>query len=331
MHKKLIISVLLAAMACAFMACGENETLQPQPKTVVQTGDWAKIFNYPFLKFGKMSNEKIGQLGLIKSVIKKPLLVYNYKGGRNWWLETLPRGTEVAVDITGRPWYKVDCSNRVYVPMDKICPVIPPPSPGHRFPWDWNLPWWLFPLLFLLLLIPLLLWLLLRKRGEKEPGLHNSRAEHVPDPPDKGRTKGAAIIPAMVPIPAKGEGKKEESYIPSSVSRTKKVEDIESSDESLIGIVYESNGIRIPNAGLKEVKGLKASNGSIFIDVILNKPVGEVAVDCELNPGEKGVTVGLSPDGSFNFIGEGIKPGSEIRLGKENAGSVFVQAEIAKP
>ncbi len=103
---------------------------------------------------------------------------------------------------------------------------------------------------------------------------------------------------------------------------------------SYIGIVYQpsESGMRIhvPCGDLKELKALKASNGSIVIDEVLEKPFGECISAYEFVGEDKGVIVGLSLDGSFRILQEGIKPGAEIRLGKESPGHVFVQAEIAK-
>jgi hypothetical protein len=324
MRRWILIFLLVAFSASAF-SC--TKYYVPHPEIIIKTGDWVERMRYPLLMTEvKLSDIAIKDLGLVKKSLEKDIIVFNYIRNENWRLERLPAGTEVAVDKYGRPWYKVRCSNRIYVPADKICPPI------WRLPWGWEFPWWLpllFLLLFLLLLIPWLIGLLGQairgigpkkpKRKEEEADLYKDRAEHIPSSEKGG--KGTTIISVVTPVKS---GKTEQIIKPSPAETKTAVP-----EESIIGIVYDSSGVHIINDGLREATLKASKDGSILIDATLNKPSEDA--DYEMVPGDKGIVVALSKDGSFNISADGIKPGAEIRLGKENTSSVFVQAEIAKP
>jgi len=111
---------LLAVVVSIFLlACGTEVPRFPIVNTqpVIQTGDWAMLQKYPILGFGMMSDKKIQELGLERKAVITPLTVYNYTGDGKWKLETLPTGALVATDSIGRPWYKILCGNRVYIPI----------------------------------------------------------------------------------------------------------------------------------------------------------------------------------------------------------------------
>lgn len=78
---------------------------------------------YPiFHKFEPMSAIKMAELGLRPVRLDTSVVMFNwYESRKRFMLDTLQRGVVVAVDSTGRPIYKADCSNRLVFAK---CPVV---------------------------------------------------------------------------------------------------------------------------------------------------------------------------------------------------------------
>lgn len=127
--------ILLAMVFAAFFitACGDYVEIPapiPQLLPEIETGDWAQLAKYPYQKYGEMSSGKIKELGLERREVTKPLTVFNHQRQTDRWkLETLPTGTLVVSDATGRPWYKISCGNRLYIPVRQ---VLAPVSTSRR-------------------------------------------------------------------------------------------------------------------------------------------------------------------------------------------------------
>lgn len=174
--KKWTLLFLAVVFAIGAFSCAKYDD---KPKFVVKNGDWTELVKYPLLAKGRITDEAIKELGLTKKSLDKDTIAFNYIGNKNWRLERIPAGTEVAVDKYNRPWYKVKCGNRLFVTVDKICP---PVGPGWRWPWPWNfnLPWWL-PLLFLLLLLLLLVPWLIGLLGQTIRGGGSGYQPYIPN------------------------------------------------------------------------------------------------------------------------------------------------------
>lgn len=135
-----------------------------------EEGAQVMLDQYPFYPKGAMTDKEIKRFGLVRQKLNAPLAVFNYyRGlGKNggWQYEILPAGTEVAIDNNGRPWYKTDCSNRLYAPADTA--TTGSAVGGRRgFPWQ----------LLLLPLAVLLVWFLLKKlSGADASGGHSSQS-----------------------------------------------------------------------------------------------------------------------------------------------------------
>jgi hypothetical protein len=247
MKKWSLVFLALVFVLCLFGCSKEVSYYQPQLQESIQTGDWAQLKKYPLLRFGKMSEEKIKELGLSKVTLKEPLNAYNFKGKKNWWLEELPSGTEVAVDKNGRPWYKVSCGNRLFVPTKTdlkwirvpkrtlnsfipapgtqvpgtpaIGPAAPPSTPIAKASFtDWF--WWLF-------LIPLLLVLLVAAAWTIWHMITHWAQQTTPAQLLAPHPTGGPAAPWTVPGPQP--------------------------NENGIGIFHGPNGMRIINRGQNEV------------------------------------------------------------------------------
>lgn len=167
---------LVLVVAFLLAACGRPPVQAPAPSKPAPSFRSADdlLGSYPILPKGVMTGEQMERMKLRPEKLASPLRVRNhYRGIEGWRTEELPVGTLVAVDATGRPWYKIDCSNRLYVPP--ACPVCPSaasaagggqgvvggdaPVGGVR-PAMWDppslgrFPWWLLPLLAL----PFIIW-----------------------------------------------------------------------------------------------------------------------------------------------------------------------------
>jgi hypothetical protein len=70
---------------------------------------------YPiFHKFEAMPAIKMAELGLRPVRLDTAIVMFNwYESRKRFMLDTLQKGVVVAVDSTGRPLYKADCSNRL--------------------------------------------------------------------------------------------------------------------------------------------------------------------------------------------------------------------------
>ncbi len=167
---QIVIGLVLAFLLAA---CGRQPVQAPAQQTAPSFRPAEVLLApYPLLPKGPMTAEQLEKLKLRPEKLAAPLQVWNYyRGIRGWRLETLPAGTVTANDATGRPWYKADCANRLYVPP--ACPTCPPAASaaggglaagggpaGGTTPakWDWpsfsRFPWWLLPFLAL----PFLIW-----------------------------------------------------------------------------------------------------------------------------------------------------------------------------
>jgi len=158
--KRSLTLTFLTLVVLAIAACSSGGPQQlPQ--------DQVKLDQYPIIaQKHAMTDAEIEKLGLRRVKLDQPLAAFNHYrqlGRGAWKYETLPVGTEVAVDLDGRTWYKTDCANRLFVPSCPVC------TPGW-WPFGWPgtgsgglPPWWLW------LLVPLLgglLWWLLRRKPE---------------------------------------------------------------------------------------------------------------------------------------------------------------------
>lgn len=150
--KFLGLGFLFLVLVFALGACSRESA----PKSERPEGVQMMLGEYPFYEKGAMTDEQIKDLGLARRKLDAPLVVFNYyrglggKGG--WQLETLPVGTEVAVDNNGRPWYKVDCGNRLYVSAETAADGLGARqgSRGSGFPWLLLLPFAALPLIWFL-------------------------------------------------------------------------------------------------------------------------------------------------------------------------------------
>lgn len=80
----------------------------------------------------------------------------------HWHYQVLESGTMVAVDRDGRPWYLIDGSNRLYVPVEQLRNTAASAASGQGGgPGEWS-PWWWWLLLLAAALAILWLWLLQR-------------------------------------------------------------------------------------------------------------------------------------------------------------------------
>jgi len=126
--------ILLAVVALFLSACGDYvEVKDPIARLMpeIETGDWAQLGKFPYQKYGEMGSSKIKELGLERRVVTTPLSVINYQSKNDRWkLETLESGTLVATDSIGRPWYKISCGNRLYLPVRQVLAPSTAVTPG---------------------------------------------------------------------------------------------------------------------------------------------------------------------------------------------------------
>lgn len=159
--KRFMLAVLtLAMLSVALVACGSKPQAQVQPAPevtkLVVPEKWLQIERYPVIaRKHVMTDAELEQLGLRRDTLKMPTLFFNHyrELGRNkkggWRHEILPAGTMVAVDKNGRSWYKIDCSNRLYAPVERERSTAPQAgsdkgkSDGSGKSNDGWSPWWL--------------------------------------------------------------------------------------------------------------------------------------------------------------------------------------------
>src|SRR3989344_5954391 len=100
MHKFGVL--VLVAVAVFAVACSGGQT--PAPR--FEAGD-IQLEKYPVLSVKQpMTDDELEDLGLRLNILEKPLAVFNHYralGGKPgaWKWETLPVGTQIAVDFTG--------------------------------------------------------------------------------------------------------------------------------------------------------------------------------------------------------------------------------------
>lgn len=162
-----LVAILLFPLLLGVLS-GPSQSQQSTPSP-----SWAEfnLERYPIVPVKReMTDAELAKLGLTRVKLEQPLFVFNHyralcpKGqvcGKWEWLEA---GVEVAQDADGRAWYRVNCANRLYVPVGASPAWFPFGGPGGR--WPWWLPW-----LLLLPLLGLLGYLVgrLRERGRWEP------------------------------------------------------------------------------------------------------------------------------------------------------------------
>lgn len=188
---------LLLSVVFFLGACAPSTAPQLPPDSEM------KHDSYPILpKKHAMTVDEVQKFGLQVGKLKKDTLVFNHyrvlgsKGG--WKDEVLPAGTGVAQDAEGRAWYKLDCANRLYVPVPHGPAWWPFGSAGPR--WPWWLPWFLLLLPF----FGLLGWLLARRQGGGQrppppPPENRGGNDHGGDPDLPGP---AALRPSVPSRPA---------------------------------------------------------------------------------------------------------------------------------
>lgn len=128
-----LMVVLVLSFACGFVPQVAGAALAEQ--FTANSADVA-LDRYPLVAENKaMSVESTERLGLRLEVLQKDVPAWNFYRGLGktgaWKYETLRAGTVVAIDAAGRPWYKADCSNRLYVPAKcQMCvPAVTTSSP----------------------------------------------------------------------------------------------------------------------------------------------------------------------------------------------------------
>lgn len=217
LNRLVILTLTVFALFFTLTACvSKPQTQQPptppepeQTRLVVPNG-WLQIETYPILTNKLvMDDETIKSLGLQRAKLATQTLVFNHyrelgrdrKGG--WRHEILPAGTEVAVDRDGRAWYKLDCSNRLYAPVERERTVTQPPAKPGSGNGDWS-PWWL---LLPAGLLVVLLWLLWRRTTTKDDPDANPMAWALEDPkPTTTATAAGAAAATTAATAAKPDG-----------------------------------------------------------------------------------------------------------------------------
>ena len=179
MKRLLTITVLAVLALFTLTACSSKPQAPPKPPEVekfVVPEKWLRLDQYPILPAKlAMDDATLASLGLRRAKLDRPTLFFNHyrELGRNrkggWRHEVLPAETGVAVDASGRPWYKLDCSNRLYAPVEREAVETLPPSPpkdGDNNGGDGS-KWIPLSLLALLIaaLVGLILWLRRRSNG----------------------------------------------------------------------------------------------------------------------------------------------------------------------
>ncbi|GEM_PF-3126796 len=119
---------LMLSLICGFAPQIASAVEASAPQFTQFSADVA-LDRFPLVAENKaMSTEEAKRLALKLEVLQSDLAAWNFYRGLGktgaWKYETLRAGTVVAVDATGRPWYKGDCSNRLYVPAK--CPECMP-------------------------------------------------------------------------------------------------------------------------------------------------------------------------------------------------------------
>lgn len=210
MLKRIMATTILVAVLALFAITAYG--LQPQQQTPQQ--DQFAADRYPLIAEKRpMTDAELQRLGLHRSRLAEPMFVFNHHrelcrrpGDVCGKWETLVAGTEVAKDQGGRPWYKTDCSNRLFVPWTcSVCPVFGPgwwPFGEGGPQWPWWLPW-----LLLLVLCALLAWWLWPRR--KDDHYANKLASVDPRStrlPGLGATNAAAGVAATAGTTAAAVG-----------------------------------------------------------------------------------------------------------------------------
>lgn len=208
--RKFAVSVVILLSLLFVGACAKApvSTLPAVPSV-----DVLQLDRYPLIPVKRpMLADEVQRLGLQPARLEKDTFVFNhYRGfcggkepcGKWEWLKA---GTWVAVDKDGRPWYRLDCSNRLYVVSVGGAVGVGPPLAGDngndRGPSGlW--PWGGLGLLGLLGLVGLL-GLLGRRRQEEappRPPTGNGGNGHRPDPDLPGPAAFRPPQPAPAPAP----------------------------------------------------------------------------------------------------------------------------------
>lgn len=151
LKRSLTLTLLIAVTALAIAACASKPQVPPLPPDKE-----LRLQQYPpSPTSGPMTATEVHRLGLRVEKLAHPTFAFvqyryptdqrsdRWKVG-HWHDKVLPSGTMVAADKDGRPWYLLDSSNRLYVPVIRSSDSMPPPTESGG---DWMLfgmsPWWL--------------------------------------------------------------------------------------------------------------------------------------------------------------------------------------------